>query len=281
MRPADERGVGHRAADQHRRARDRQRPQPVEQAALGVGRHPDRPAGAGEHRAGGGEAGDQEVDVGHRPGGDGAAEHVAEDEQEHHRRQRADDDELGRADELLERALGDGDDGGRGRGGPGRAGDGGRRDGGGDDGRRRWTAVVRSRTVMAGSVSDASVVGRVGAGTRRRDRRRPSVGRVRRAAGEGEEHLVERRAAQADVVERDALVGEAADGVGEAGGAVARPGRRPAGSARRPAARRYRAGPGRRRAAATSAWSRTRTSIMSRPACDFSSLGVPVAIARP
>src|SRR5687768_9661288 len=70
--------------------------------------------------------------------------------------------------------------------------------------------LVRSRTVMA-APSSQTAVGSGGDEV-------VDIGRVdRRTAGQGEEDLVQRRTAQPDVVEGDALVGEPADGVGETG----------------------------------------------------------------
>ena len=70
-----------------------------------------------------------------------------------------------------------------------------------------------------------------------------TVGVGRGAAGEGEEDLVERRAAQADVVDVDAGVGEGPHGVGQAGGAVVDGHGDPAGRLVDRAAPRCRAGP--------------------------------------
>ena len=95
--------------------------------------------------------------------------------------------------------------------------------------------------------------------------------------GEGEEDVVERRAAQRDVVERDARDVERAD----RGDELVGPGRDGHGDAR---ARRRRPSPRRRaprpRARAAAA-SRTRTSMTSRPARDLSSPAVPAATSRP
>ena len=83
--------------DDHRHPGHGQRTQPVEQAFgqilghAGGRRHP------GEQHAGGDEARHQEVDV-TDAAGDGAAEHVAEDEQEHRTLDQSDDEDLWGAD---------------------------------------------------------------------------------------------------------------------------------------------------------------------------------------
>ena len=108
--PHDQRRVGHRPAEEQRPTRHGQRSEPVEQAAIGVLGHAD--GAAGEQSVHRGERGDEEVDVLDVAGLDGAAEHEAEDQQEHDRRQRVDDEQLRCADELLDRAAGVGAGGG-------------------------------------------------------------------------------------------------------------------------------------------------------------------------
>ena len=81
-----------------------QRPQTVEEAALGI--LGDTDGAAREQAADGGERRDEEVDVLDVAGLDRAAEHVAEDQQEHRRGQRLHHEQLRRAHELLDRAPG-------------------------------------------------------------------------------------------------------------------------------------------------------------------------------
>ena len=64
--PGDEHGVGQRPSEQRRRARDGQRPQPVEQAALDVVGHAD--GAAGEQSRADGHGRDEAVGVGDAAG---------------------------------------------------------------------------------------------------------------------------------------------------------------------------------------------------------------------
>ena len=144
----------------------------------------------GEHGAGRGETGDEEVDVGDVAGADRPAEDVAEDEQEHRRGQRPDDEQLRRAHELAQGAAGDG----------GRRVDDARSVGGCGDGDGHGHGLLLLQAATSSSVVDVSSA----AGRPVRVRKTSSsVG-----------------PAQADVVELDAGVGEQAHGIGQAGGAV-------------------------------------------------------------
>ena len=122
-------------------------------------------AGAREQDRGGDEAGHQEVDVRQPADADRTTEHVAEDQQEEGTLDGADHDELGRAHELSDRAEGDGDGAGC-EAGAGSGGDG----GGGGHGSPFGSGGGVAPTVLG-------------------------LGGVDGLAGEGEEHLVERRTA--------------------------------------------------------------------------------------
>ena len=103
----------------------------------------------------------------------------------------------------------------------------------------------------------------------------------RRATGQGEEHLVERRAAQAPRRRSRCRRPRAPARPGAADRCPASTGSRPGGSARRGAARRRRSGASSSPARVEVVGPATRISTTSRPAWRFSSSGVPVAIARP
>ena len=97
---------------------------------------------------------------------------------------------------------------------------------------------------------------------------------------QAEKHLVERRAAQTDVIDADPVLVEQSDGFGQLTG-PGRPARRRGACRRRRGARRRRCRRGRSATSPMSASRCGRTSTTSRPALDLSSSGVPAAITRP
>ena len=177
--------VGERAPDQHGRPPHGQRPEPVDDPGVEVGAQSDRRA----HRRGGEvegqQAGDGEVGVGAAAGERHAgAEHVDEQQGEQHRLD-GDVGELQRlAGDVDEVAPGEGDDVaepcGRRRA-AGAAADGGR-----GERRRRWSCAATSTAGDRLASASTVVVGSA------------------RVAGEGEEHVVERRLVDLDVVHGDA-----------------------------------------------------------------------------
>ena len=105
--PGREHDFGDRSAGDDGRAGDGQRAEAVVHTGCGVFGHAGRRVHPGPQERGGQEAGDEEVDVVHGAAGvDGAAEDVAEDEQEQGTHDRRKDDELRRAEELQARASG-------------------------------------------------------------------------------------------------------------------------------------------------------------------------------
>ena len=106
--PGHECGLAQGPPGGQRRPGNWERPEPVDDAALDVLGDAGRGGHPGEQHAGDDESRDHEVDIAHAVGGaDGAAEHVAEDEQEHRPLDGGDDEELRSAGEGGEGAPGD------------------------------------------------------------------------------------------------------------------------------------------------------------------------------
>ena len=167
--------VGERPPGEHGRPRHRQRSEPVDEPLREVLGQPE-----GRHEPAEGDVlhddpGDQEVDVVVARRADRPAEHVGEQQHEHDRLDRGADQQVGRAREAHEVALGDDE----------RVGD---------------DPAPHAATSGPGVVAAAASA----------PRRRTGLGM---AAGQRQEHVVERRAAQRDVVDADARLVQAADGL--------------------------------------------------------------------